>query len=161
MNRSEKVSVIESLTQDFLQSQASFLIEIKGLSVNKIQKLRKALYKNGVMRLAKNTLIRKATENVTGMQDLKPYLKEQIALVFAPQEASVVAKILCNFAKEEEKLKIIAGSLNAAVIDKSKVLYLGSLPSKEILMARICGALKAPATRIAWVLKQRSEKDSV
>ncbi|MGC2310416.1 MAG: 50S ribosomal protein L10 [Candidatus Babeliaceae bacterium] len=158
MNRSEKELVIESLKNNFLQSQASFLIEIKGLPVSKIQLLRKALYQHGIMKLAKNTLAKKATENIAGMQGLKPYLKEQIAFVFAPSEASVVAKILCKFAKEEEKLKIIAGSLESEVIDKSKILFLGSLPPKEVIMARICGALKASVTRIAWVLKQRAEK---
>jgi large subunit ribosomal protein L10 len=159
MNRSEKQSIVASLKDDFTQSQASFLVEVKGLPVNKIQQLRKALHNHGVMRLAKNTLTRKATENIPAMQGLKPYLKEQIALVFAAEEPSVVAKILCDFSRADNKLKLIAGTLDSEIIDTKKILFLGSLPSKNILIARICGALHAPLIRIAWVLKQRAENN--
>ena len=160
MNRPEKQLVIESLKNDFMQSQASFLIGIQGMTVSQIQLLRKGLsQQGGTMKLAKNTLMKLATRDIPGVQKLEPYFKEQVGVIFVQKESPAVAKVLYNTAKENELLKLVAGYVDDRVIDKKTIIALASLPSREVLIARLCGVLQAPIACLANVLKQVSEKE--
>jgi large subunit ribosomal protein L10 len=170
MNRQEKQAVIESLKADFVKNPAAFVVGIKGLSVSELQKLRVGLRKEGgTLFVAKNTFARIASDSLSCAKDLQPHLKNQVAVVFAAQDSSSVAKVLCGYEKEHAKFSIIAGCLESRFIDQSMVKYLGSLPSREIVAAQLCGTLKAPITahvsvlnqlvvRLVHVLKQASEK---
>jgi large subunit ribosomal protein L10 len=170
MNRQDKQLVIESIKKDFENSQASFLIGTKGLTVEAIQSFRKGLYsQGGQLKVAKNTLLKLAINEVEGLSDLSPYFKDQIAIVFASKESPTIAKIIAAAAKQNQKFVIIAGSLNDKVINKSQVEFLASLPTKEILLAHVCGTLKAPISgfvsimsqlilRLLWVLNKAAEK---
>lgn len=155
MNRSEKELVVTGLKEDFKNSQASFLIGVQGLNVEVLHGLRKNLIKQGgELRVAKNTLLKLATHEVPGLTDLEPYLKDQIAVVFARQEAPGIAKILANASKENELVKLIAGTLDNRVISKAQVQFLAALPAKEVLLAQVCGTLQAPIAGLASVLNQ-------
>lgn len=162
MNRQEKQSVIESLKQDFAQSKGSFLVAVQGMTVSQIQNLRKGLREQGgTLKIAKNTLMKIATQDNTEAKELAPYFKEQVGIVFYAQESTSVAKVLHTTAQGNEKLKLVAGIVDARLVDKNTIVMLASLPSKEVLIARICGALKAPASRIAYVMQQRSQEETV
>jgi large subunit ribosomal protein L10 len=166
MNRQEKQVIITSIRQGFTQSQATFLVGVQGLTVDKIYALRKSLHAKGSqLKVAKNTLLRLALQDSNELSNLTPYFKNQIALIFAPTDAPAVAHIIIQAAKENEKLVIVAGTLSHKVIDKAQVEYLASLPSKEVMLARVCGTLNAPITgfvsvlhqliaRLLWVLQQ-------
>ncbi len=159
MNRQEKQLIIDSLKSDFAKSKASFLVGVHGMTVDQIQALRKSIRKEGgSMKVAKNTLVKIAAQGVPGVQELESQFKDQVALVFPFDKVTSIAKILSDFSKEHEKLQIVAGCLDEKVIDKNKVNYLASLPSKEVLMAQLCGILKSPLVRIAWIMKQVAEK---
>lgn len=170
MNREMKLSIIESLKADFSRCPAAFLVEIKGLTVGQIQSLRGAVRKEGGrVCVAKNTFARIATDGLSGIKELQPYFKNQVALVFADKEASAVAKALCGYGKDNAKFAIVAGCLDSRVIDESMVKFLGSLPPREVVIAQTCGALKAPITahvsvlnqlmlRLVSVVKQASQK---
>ena len=159
MNRQEKQLVIESLKNDFMQSQGSFLIGIQGMTVGQIQLLRKGLsQQGGKMKLAKNTLLKIAARDIPGVEKLEPYFKEQVGIIFVGKESPAVAKVLCDTAKENELLKLVAGYIDARVIDKNTITRLASLPSRDILIARLCATMLAPIMSLAVVLKQVSEK---
>ena len=168
MNRQKKQSVIEAMRADFSNSPAAFLVGVQGLTVGQMQKLRQGLrQKGGSLRVAKNTLASIAIGSLAN--DLRPYLKRQIAVAFASQDASTVAKVLCDYASENAKFTIVAGCLESRVINQDMVKFLGSLPPREVVIAQTCGMLKAPLVghvsvlnqlvlRLLWVIKQASEK---
>lgn len=166
MNRQEKQLVIDSIKNDLTQAQASFVVATKGMTVSAVQNLRRSLYeKNGTIKVVKNTLLIRATDEVPGLSDLAPYFKEQIAIVVAPSEAPAIAKILYDATKEVEALKLKAGVLDARLISIEQIEALASLPSREVMLARLCGTLQGPIAayvrilnmlivRLLWVLKE-------
>lgn len=160
MNRQEKQAIIDSLKNDFAHSQASFLIGVQGMTVEQIQILRKDLHKkDSKIKVAKNTLVKRAVQGMAGAEGLQSYLKDEIAVVFAMKEPPVVAKTLSEYSKKVEKLKIVAGFMDAEAFGKNKVDMLATMPSREVLIARICGALKLPMARLAQVIKLAAEKE--
>ena len=171
MNRQQKQEVIESLKNDFKHAHASFVVGMQGMTVQAVQQLRRELsVKQGSMRVAKNTLLIRATSDEPGLSELGPYFKDQIAIVFAHDEASMVAKVLATMAKQQEQLQLKVGTLDAQVITVEQIEFLASLPAKEVLLAQLCGALNAPIVnlvrlfnqliiRLLWVLKEIEKKN--
>lgn len=153
MNRHEKEKAIEQLKVDFANSQASIVVDYKGLTVSQISKLRKKLRDNGAsLKVAKLTLIKRALAENLAIAGLSSHLKEQLAIVFIGNESPAVAKTLLDFSKEHEKLNVIVGSLQANILTKSEIVELAKLPSKEVLLARLLGTLQAPVTGLVCVL---------
>jgi large subunit ribosomal protein L10 len=164
MNRQEKASVIQELKSDFTQSQALFLVGYKGMTVAQLQRLRKdLLVKGGSVKVAKTTLMKRAAEGKKDSENLIPYFKEQVAVVFAEKDTAAVAKVLVNFAKENEALKVVIGSMEEQLVSSDVVERIASLPAREVLLAMVCGTLKAPMTKLAAVLdalKQAREQQA-
>lgn len=155
MSRQKKQSCITEVRQEFLQSNATFVVGIQGLTVGQMQSLRSSLRKDqGKLQVVKNTLGRYALAEVPQLHSLENSLRSQVALVFAHEDPVAIARILCNYAKTYEKLSIVAGSLGLQVIDHGMVKYLGSLPAREVVIAQLCGAIQAPLTRHVYLLRQ-------
>ncbi|HBL98425.1 TPA: 50S ribosomal protein L10 [Candidatus Dependentiae bacterium] len=171
MNRRDKELLVESLRDKFTNSQAAFLVQVQGLTVAQLQALRRSVYRHGgEVEVAKNTLLIRATEGVAGVEELKPHFVQQIAVVFAPTDATAVARVVYETSKEHEKLVIQVGCFEGRFIDGDKVKFIATLPSREVLLAQVCGGLNAPITsyvsllnqlmtRMLCVLKQASEKE--
>lgn len=161
MNRNKKQLVVESLKKDFQDSQAAFLVNIKGMTVNSVQTLRKDLYSKGSrMLVAKNTLLKKAAEDVSALSGLEVYCKNQIALVFAQDHAPEVAKILLKVSKENEKLSFVAGFFDNKVLSKSQVQSFALLPSKDALLSIFCGTLNQMIAKLAVALNEVAKSKS-
>lgn len=155
MNRQQKAEAISSLQTAMSGSQASFLVEYQGLTVAELMDLRKSLRPlGGRFRVSKVTLMRRAiqafSDKIDG--DYSLHFKHQVGLVFANGEPTAVAKVLKEFAQEHPKFKLQAGLLDMQVLDKGSVEALASLPSREILLGRMCGTLMAPAGNLVRVL---------
>jgi large subunit ribosomal protein L10 len=172
MNRQQKVEVVNFLQDNFSKNAASFLIGFQGLTVGQLQKLRKELRESGsILKIAKARLVKRAIEDKDGGQDLLPFCKNQIGLVFADTDTPAAAKVLQQFSKEHEALKIIAGCLDSHLLDAASVVRIANLPSKDVLRAQLCGTLNMPMVsfvnvlnililRLLWVLKKIEEKQS-
>lgn len=159
MNRQEKQQVIDAMRASFSDSRASFLVGVQGLSVSGVQKLRKKVRaEGGQVNVVKNTLLEKAVEGIAGVQDLRPHFQNQIAVVFAFKEFTPVARAINDVAKEQENLKIVAGYFEGHVADAARVKYVATLPSRDQLLAQVCGGLKATITKLAYAIKMASEK---
>lgn len=155
MNRQEKELQIKSLKDDFKQSHATFLVGVQGLTVSQIQEMRKNLREQGgEMRVAKNTLSKIASHDFPEMKDLSPYFKRQVALVFAKGESPVVAKVLLDLSKNNEKIDVVVGCFESRIIDRDMIKFLGSLPPRPVLAAQLCGVLNAPAAMVVGLLNQ-------
>jgi len=153
MNRQEKASLVKVLKDDFTNSEASFLVGYKGLSVSQMQILRRDICpKGGKLKIAKNRIVKLAIGEVDGACDLHSYLKDQLGVVFATSEFHQVAKVLVDFSKKNPALSVVVGCLDSEVIDKDKISVLALLPSKDVLLAQLCGTINAPASGIASVM---------
>lgn len=159
MNRQEKTQLVTALKDQFSNSVGSILVGYKGLSVNQLQKLRRGIRQNGgSFKVTKARLMKIAAENIDTAQPLIPYFKEQVGLVFLEKQDPAVIKFLHNFSKDNEALKMVAGSLDAKLVDAATLTRLASLPSREVLLAQVCGILKAPISKLAFVVQQISNK---
>ncbi|HTM06319.1 MAG TPA: 50S ribosomal protein L10 [Patescibacteria group bacterium] len=173
MKKPEKAQVVDSLHTSIQQSVASFLINFKGLTVKQMQLLRKEVRgTGGTLKVAKARLIKRAAVGVDGANDLNNYLKDQIGIVFASREFPVVAKALYGFSKKNESLQLVAALLEKKVFDRHAVIRIAQLPTKEVLIAQLCGTLNGPVrnlasffhimiSRMLFVLKQIAEKKEV
>mgnify|MGYP000001810952 CR=1 FL=1 len=97
--------------------------------------MREAGVKYGVV---KNTMLRIAA-NEAGIEGLEPVLEKNTAIAVAPEDPVAVAKIICDFAKENKALTIKAGVLDGQVIDEAAIKALAELPPKEVLIAKNAG----------------------
>lgn len=155
MNRQQKESLVKFLESNFSSSEGAFLVNYQGVTVSQMQKLRFALSdKGGSMKVAKNRLAKIALADVEGCKDLKSMLQGQLAFVFAEKDVSAIAKVVVDFAKANEELQVIAGCCESQLFDANAVKSLASLPSREVLLAQLCGTLKGPQTAFVMVLRQ-------
>ena len=155
MNRQEKEQVIDSLKVDFERSNASFLIGYKGLTVSQMSDLRRRLRKKGAsLHVAKITLIKRAIKEIPAVQELGSLLGDQLALVFVQNEPPGIAKILCDFSAECEKLRVLGGSCDSFLLTQETVKTFATLPSREVLLAQVCGILKTPISRFGNLLNK-------
>jgi large subunit ribosomal protein L10 len=160
MNKQEKQAAVVELKNDFGQSSTAFLVGVHGLSVAQIQSIRNGVrQQGGKMLLAKNSLMEIASREIEGAKDLSPYFKDQVAIVFAYSEPAAVAKTLADSAKEQQSLKFVAGYVDYRVVDAGTIQKLAKLPSRNVLLAQLCGTLNAPIAALANILKQLSEKN--
>ena len=172
MNREEKEQVVSSLKSELQNNQAAFVVGYKGLTVAQLTDLRRKLHQGGgAFQVAKVTLMERAIEESPSVAGLKSYLGDQIGFVFAQKDSPAVAKVLFSFAKENEKFKLIAGCLEQQILTPEKIRAVASLPPREVLLAQLCGTLKAPShklvmmlnlmvVRVCFVLQQAAEKKS-
>jgi len=155
MNRQQKETVIEALRDEVQKSEGMFLVDMHGMTVGQVQRLRKSLRQHGgKMKVAKNTLARIVAREVDWLSDFEPHLKSQVAFIFATQETPTVAKLVWDAAKESAKLKVVAGCFEEKVIDQDTIKFLATLPPRPVLLATVCGNIKAPLVRNVTVLHQ-------
>jgi len=161
MKKQQKQAAIESLEAQFSKSHGSFLVNFQGLSVAQLKSLRFELSdKGGSLKVAKNRLARLALKDVSSCQGLDSLLVGQLAYVFAQDEVTSVAKVLVDFAKKNDKLKVVAGCSESKIYDAKSVAVLASLPSREVLLAQLCGVLNAPVILFALSIKAVAEKQA-
>jgi large subunit ribosomal protein L10 len=155
MNRQQKENAISNCKQLFSESQAAFLVNYKGLSVARMQELRRTLREtNGSLKVTKANLMRIAVDDINGIDGFKAQLNDQIGLVFAKGDVPSVAKKLSEFSKKYASLKRLSGVFESRVLGAKEIELLASLPSREVLLAQVAGTLKAPITNLARVLNQ-------
>lgn len=161
MNRQQKDSVIQDLSQKFNSSEAAFIVRCQGLSVGQLHELRMKLEtKDGELKVAKNRLVKLAIAGNAQCGDFSPLLTGQTAVVFAKADFTGVAKILHDFSRKHEDLEIVAGCCESQLFDKKGVIALAKIPSREVLLARLCGVLNAPVVKLAWIIGQVSAQKS-
>jgi large subunit ribosomal protein L10 len=151
LNRSEKQAVIEEVTALAAKAQTLVIAEYRGITVADMTKLRSSARSNGVeLSVLKNTLARRA---VTGSQFEVAAEKMTGPLIYGfSVDAVAAAKVVADFAKTNDKLVIRGGAFAGKALDVNGVKQLASIPSKEVLLAQLCGLLMSPISRTAVVL---------
>lgn len=141
MARPDKAAAVEELKDLFSSSNAAVLTEYRGLSVKGMQELRRSLGEDATYAVAKNTLALIAAREA-GIDGLDDALKGPTAIAFINGDVASVAKGLKNFAKDNPLLVIKGGVMEGKILDADEVKKLADLESREVLLAKMAGALK-------------------
>jgi large subunit ribosomal protein L10 len=131
----------------------------QGLKVEHLNELRKRLTVAGAeIHVVKNTVFCVAAKEAGVKTGLDGALSGQIAVITGKKDIFVTAKALKNFAAEFDKLKIKFGYLDNERVEQATLIAYADLPSLDVLRAKLLGLFSAPASRIAQVIKAKSEK---
>ncbi len=151
--RPEKVAKVAELKELLTSSKCAILVDFCGLTVAQDTVLRRKMREAGVnYSVVKNTLLRIAAEEA-GIEGLEPVLEHNTAIAVAPEDPVAVAKIICEFAKENKALKVKIGVLDGKVISADEIKALAALPPKEVLIAKMLGSMNAPISGFVNVLQ--------
>ncbi len=152
MKRPEKQQVISELQEKFSRAKAAVLTEYRGLSVHELEELRIQLRGVDVeYRVVKNTLAVRAAAG-TGLECLRESFTGPVGIALSYRDPLSPAKVLTEFAKKQEKLRLVVGALEGRVVSAEGLKGLATLPGLDQLRARLVGLLQAPAARLARVL---------
>ncbi|AKD96788.1 50S ribosomal protein L10 [Rhodococcus qingshengii] len=168
MAKPEKVSAVAEITEQFKGSTAAVVTEYRGLSVGNITTLRRALGEGATYSVAKNTLVKRAAAEA-GIEGLDDLFVGPTAIAFIKGEPVDAAKALKNFAKDNKALIIKGGYMDGAALSVEEVNKIADLESREILLAKLAGAMKgnlakaaglfnAPASQMARLAAALQEK---
>lgn len=152
MKRDVKEQIANELNASFARSKVVILTDYKGLNVTTLNGLRSKLRTEGVTyKVVKNTLLVRASAH-TDAALIKQHFKGPSAIAFSETDPVAPARVLTAFAKENEKFEIKAGVLNGKVLSVQDIKALADLPSRDVLLARLLGALNAVPTGLVQVL---------
>ncbi|HWG99953.1 MAG TPA: 50S ribosomal protein L10 [Pilimelia sp.] len=146
--RSDKVSAVAELTDRFRTSPATVLTEYRGLTVAQLTKLRRALGTDATYAVAKNTLAKRAAADA-GIAGIDELFTGPTALTFVSGDPVVAAKGLREFAKAHPLLVIKGGVFEGRAITADEVNKIADLESREVLLAKLAGAMKANLSKAA------------
>jgi large subunit ribosomal protein L10 len=147
-----KEATVAELTDLFSSSSAVLLTEYRGLTVAQLKELRRTISADATYAVAKNTLLKIAAKNA-GVSAFDGQLFGPTAMVFVHGEAVTVAKQLRDFAKANPLLIVKSGVLDGAALTADEVKKLADLESKEVLLAKAAGVLKASLFKAAFVFQ--------
>lgn len=152
IKREEKVAVVSQLKEAFSDYQVLILADYRGLDVESMNALRKQLRENNIVfRVAKNTLLRIASEG-TDIEKIQDMFTGPTAIAISTKDPVAPAKILEEFAKGHETLKIKGGILSGKPLSVSDVEGLASLPDRDVLLAQLLSVMNASQTGLVNVL---------
>jgi large subunit ribosomal protein L10 len=151
--RLHKEVVVDEVKTRIGDASASIVSEYRGLTVAELAELRSALAAvGGDYKIFKNTLVKRAIDGGE-YQPLADYLTGPTALTFVDGDVSAVAKALKDFAKANPLLVIKGGLADGTLLSSDDLSALADLPSRDVLLARIAGALAAPMQQMAGLLQ--------
>jgi len=143
LTKEKKAEVLQELTDLFKNSTSAVASDYSGLKTSDISDLRKSLKKQGIrLIVTKNSLARKALVAANLEMD-QSILDKPIFFAFGDDEVEA-SKILYEFGKKNESLKILGGVVNGEPADEAKIKMLALLPGKEELKAKLVGVLAGP-----------------
>jgi len=170
--RADKATAVAELTEHFRKAGATVLTEYRGLTVAQLTELRRALGRDTTYTVAKNTLAKRAAADA-GLTGIDELFTGPTALTFVSGDVVEAAKGLRDFAKAKPKLVIKGGIFEGRPITADEVNKLADLESREVLLAKLAGAMKgnlskaaalfqaplAKTARLAAALQEKREKE--
>lgn len=148
MARPDKAAAVEELKASFTSANAAVLTEYRGLTVKSLKELRRTLGEDGTYAIAKNTLTQIAAREA-GIEGLEAQLTGPTAIAFISGDVAAAAKSLRNFAKDNPLLVIKGGVMDGKVLDADEVKKLADLESREVLLAKLAGAMNGSMAKAA------------
>ena len=168
MARPDKVEAVDEIANRFRGATASVVTEYRGLTVAQLSELRRSLGPDATFRVAKNTLVKRAAADA-GVEGLDALLTGPTAIAFVKGEPVDAAKALRDFAKTNQGMVIKGGFMDGRPLTVAEVNQLADLESREVLLAKLAGAMKgnlakaaglfaAPASQVARLAQALADK---
>lgn len=159
----KKQSDVESLKEKFSKAKLVVLVDYRGINVTDVTNIRAELRKdeNTEYLVAKNSTLRFAVKG-TDYEEISEKLEGPTAVIFSDEDYVGPAKILYDFAKDNDFYQIKGGIMDGKVIEAEEIIKLAKLPSREMLLTQVATALLANIRNVAVVLDQvRQQKEEV
>jgi large subunit ribosomal protein L10 len=151
-NFDAKKVAVEEIKEKFANAKSAVLVDYRGLTVEEVTELRTKFRQAGVeYKVYKNNLVKIAIKD-TPFESLSQDLTGPNAIAFGIEDAVVPAKIIKDFAKGHKKLELKAGVVEGAYCNLEQITQIADLPSKEVLIGRFLGSIKAPVSNFAYFL---------
>jgi large subunit ribosomal protein L10 len=148
MARADKAAAVAELAEQFRSSDAAVLTEYRGLTVAQLKELRRSLGEHTRYAVVKNTLTKIAARDA-GITQFEDLLEGPSAIAFVKGDPVEVAKGLRDFAKDHPQLVIKGGVLDGKALSPDEIRTLADLESREVLLAKLAGAMKASLANAA------------
>jgi large subunit ribosomal protein L10 len=160
-NFENKKVVVGEIKEKFSTAKSAVLVDYRGLTVGEVTELRSKFREAGVeYKIYKNNLVKLAIKD-TEFEPLSQDLTGPNAIAFGIEDAVIPAKIIKDFAKEHKNLELKAGIVDGGYCNLEDMLAIADLPSKEVLIGRFLGSVKAPISNFAYFLTNLAkEKES-
>ena len=170
MAKADKATAVAEITEQFKSSTATVVTEYRGFSVANLSELRRSLSGTATYAVAKNTLVKRAAAEA-GIEGLDELFAGPTAIAFVTGEAVDAAKAIKKFAKDHKALIVKGGYMDGHVLTVDEVNRIADLESREVLLAKLAGAMKgnlakaaglfnAPASQMARLAAALQEKKS-
>jgi len=148
----EKIKAVEDFSKQLEEHKNVIVTDYRGLTVEEMNDLRNQLREKGVIyQVVKNNLIKIALKNAQ-INGLDEYLFGPSAIAFSKDDPISPSKIIVDFAKKQEKLRVKGGYSDGKVINQSDIKAFSQLPSKEILLTRLVAGLMRPLNQLTNVV---------
>ena len=149
----KKKAIVQEIKDKIESSDSVVLMEYSGITVEEVTDLRSKFRESDVdYKVYKNTMMKFAFEDA-GYDEFLEFLQGPNAVAFSKEGDPVsAAKVSCEFAKDNDSIKIKAGIVDGKIIDLEEIQRLAKLPSKEVLVAQVLGGLQGPIRGLATVL---------
>ncbi|MDB4866986.1 MAG: ribosomal protein [Cohnella sp.] len=153
-----KQQAVEEIAAKLKESSTTVVTDYRGLNVAQVTELRKQLREAGVdFQVLKNSLVSRAAASVE-LGELESVLSGPTAVAFG-KDIVAPAKILNEFAKKNDALKIKGGVVEGRVVDQAQIQALANLPSREGLLSMLLSVLQAPMRNVALAVKAVADKN--
>jgi large subunit ribosomal protein L10 len=154
MRKEQKTAVVDKLSGAFRKATIAIVSEYRGMSVAETTEMRRKLRAvRGELKVAKNTLIRRALKD-TGYASLEDKLGGPVGLIISTEDPVELAKTVVGFKDLGEKFKLRGGVVDGAPVTVEQIQALATLPPKEVILAQLLGLLNAPATQLVRLLNE-------
>ena len=160
MNKEQKKQYISDMTNQFEKSEAVIVTHYQGLTMNQLDDLRAKMREHGIKFKITNNRITKLALEKTRCKELSNLFSGPTAVALS-EDAITSAKILTNFSKENESLKILGGIMGKDILDVAGVQNVATLPTLDEARAKIVGILRSPAQKIASILLAPASKIAI
>ena len=153
MNKSDKEQIITAIAEKVTRSRGLFLTDFTGITVDQATELRREFRKVNVdYRVVKNTLARKALEQVTGYDKIFDHLKGPTGLAISYDDPVAPARVIKKFREKNEKLQLKVAVLEGSVFEGKRLPELAALPSRGEMVASILGSLDVPVSGLVGAI---------
>ena len=145
-----KQQIVQEIKTLLNESEMAVVLDFKGLTIKEMSDLRAKLRSNnGICKVTKNSLMRRAIEGESNWSDLDSLLKGTNAFVLIKEDVGGAVKAIQSFQKETNKSETKGALFEGKLLSQAEIKEIANLPSREVLMAKIAGALNAVTSKIA------------
>ena len=154
MRKEQKTAVVDRLSGTLKKATIALVSEYRGMSVAETTEVRRKLRAvRGELKVAKNTLIRRALKD-TGYASLQDKLGGPVGLIISTEDPVEIAKTVVGFKDLGDKFKLRGGVVDGVPVTVEEIHALATLPPREVVLAQLLGVLQAPATQLVRLLNE-------